>query len=139
MKHLTALAALACLAALPALAQESFKSEYISGKAGMDKQLKGILVITETEIRFTDDKGATLITVPMNTLTEAKATREHESGSVGRKLMLGGFASKNQEYLELDFKTDKEAGAYVFKTEKKQSAQLAEKIKFYMEKAGKKK
>jgi len=139
MKHLTGLAALACLAALPALGQEFYPdTEYVSGQAGFDKKLKGTMVITETEIRFTTDKGQPIFTLPMATVTDAKATREHEGGSFGRKAALGVFASKNIEYLEIATRTDTGATALVFKTKKKQSASMAEKIKFLAEKTKKK-
>jgi len=140
MKHLTGLAALVCLAALPALGQESYPgTEYVSGQAGFDKKIKGTLFVTETELRFTTDKGQPVFTVPMATVTDAKATREHEGGSIGRKVALGVFASKNVEYLEIATRTDQGATALVFKTKKKQSASMAEKIKFLAEKAPKKK
>ena len=140
MKRLTGLAALVCLAALPALGQETFPgSEYVSGQAGFEKKIKGILLITETEIRFTTDKGQPVFAVPMATVTDAKASREHEGGSFGRKMALGAFSSKNVEYLEIATRTEQGAGALVFKTPKKQSAAMAEKIKFFAEKAPKKK
>lgn len=136
MKHSTGLAALLCLAALPALGQDLFPgSEYVSGQPGFDKKLKGTLVVTDTEIKFTTDKGQTVFAVPMKQVTDAKASREHEGGSFGRKVALGAFSSKNIEYLEIDTKDDKGANAIVFKTPKKQSAAMAEKIKFHAEKA----
>ncbi len=140
MKQLTGLVALACLAALPAFAQDSFPgTEYVSGKDGFPKKLKGTLVVTETEVRFTNDKGAPIFTVPMSSVTEAKASREHEEGSFGRKMALGVFASKNAEYLEIHTRSDKGAEGIVFKTKKKQSPTMAEKIMYYAEKTGKKK
>lgn len=136
MKSLARFAALACLAALPALAQETFPdTEYISGHATLgDKKAKGTLILSDTEIRFMSDKGVPLITVPLVTVTDAKATREHEGGSFGRKMMLGAFASKDNEYLEIDTRSDTGASALIFKTKKKQSAGMAEKIKFSVDK-----
>src|SRR5262245_25926227 len=108
MKRLIGLAAVACLAALPAIAQDLFpNTQYISGQAGFDKKIKGTLVVTDTEIKFTSEKGQPVFSLPLATVTDAKATREHEGGSFGRKMALGVFASKNVEYLEIDTKDDK--------------------------------
>lgn len=119
------------LLAGPALAQERFENvEYVSGKAGFEKKEKGVLYLEEGRLRFADKKGNTIFSMPLESITEVEATREHEEGSFGRKMALGIFASKNQEYLLVKTETADAAEAITFKCKKKTSETMATKINF---------
>ena len=123
--------------ALPVRAQETFKDvEYISGKGGFEKKIKGVLLMDEEALRFTDKKGNVVFEMPLATMTEVSASREQESGSFGRKMALGVFASKDQEYLLVKTETEDAAEAIVFKCKKKTSEAMATKINFQVKKAG---
>jgi len=123
------------LLSLPALAQDSFKDvEYITGKEGFEKKIKGVLWLDDEEIRFTDKKGKAVFTIPLAAVTEVEASSEREEGSFGRKLALGIFASKNQEYLYIDTETEETAEVVVFKCKKKTAGGTAAKINFQLEK-----
>jgi hypothetical protein len=53
---------LASLTAHPALAQDRIpKVEYQAGHAGMEKKVKGSLVITDAEVQFLDEKDTVTI------------------------------------------------------------------------------
>ena len=119
------------LVCVPALAGDSFeKVEYIGGKDGHEKKVKGVLHLEDDEIRFTDKKGRTVFTIPLAQVTEVEASKEREEGSFGRKMALGVFASKNQEYLYIETESPETAEVIVFKCKKKTSEGMAAKINF---------
>jgi len=120
---------------LPVRAQETFKDvEYISGKDGFEKKVKGLLQLDEATLRLTDKKGKVVFEMPLATVTEVSASREQESGSFGRKMALGIFASKDQEYLIVKTETEATAEAIVFKCKKNTSDAMATKINFQLKK-----
>ena len=117
------------------LAQDSFKNvEYVAGKEGYEKKVKGVLHLEDTQLRFTDKKGRAVFEIPLKHVKEVEASKEREEGSFGRKLALGIFASKNQEYLYIDTETDEAAEVVVFKCKKKTTDGIAAKINFQLNK-----
>ena len=61
---------LAAIPAHPALGQDRIpKVEYQAGHAGMEKKVKGSLVISNDEVQFRDQKDSTRITMPMTSIT----------------------------------------------------------------------
>jgi hypothetical protein len=125
------------LAALPAAAADVFPdTEYTSGKAGYAKKIKGVLMVDDNEVKFQDKNGAEIFSIPMSTVVKASNSKEQDSGSFGRKMALGVFAGKTEEFLQIDTKTPDGAEAIVFKTKKKMSPGMAAKINFYVEKRG---
>jgi hypothetical protein len=119
-----------------AVAADSFRNvEYISGRAGLEKKVKGQLTIDETEVRFTDEKGKHLLSIPMAEIDKAEAGTQREEGSFGRKMALGIFASKTEEYLHVESHNDAGAEAVVFKVKRNTGPGMATKIMFWAGKA----
>src|SRR5262245_37551801 len=96
----------AMLVAAPALCGDSFPgTEYVSGKSGVQNKVKGTLVVEENEVRFLAGNGAPVFSIPMASITRASASREHDDGSFGRKMALGIFAGKTEEFLQVESQT----------------------------------
>jgi hypothetical protein len=132
-KILTAFVMLPLLFGLPALAQEIYDDvEYISGKDSFEEKIKGRLVVDGDKIIFADKRGRPLFTVPMNTVTSVSNSIEEDPGSFGKKLVLGIFASKKEEFLYVNTETAEKAEAIVFKCKKKTSPGIVAKIRFYL-------
>lgn len=118
--------------AAPAFCGDSFPgTEYVSGKGGLQSKVKGTLVIEENEVRFLAGNGAAVFSIPMATVMKATDSREKDEGSFGRKAALGIFASKTEEFLQLDTQSETGAEAVVFKCKKKTAPGMAAKINFY--------
>ena len=84
-----------CCAARRVWAQEVFPDvEYIQGRTGFPEKIKGKLVIQETGLTFFTKHDSTVFTVPLATIKDVTNSLQTDPGSVGRKLMLGMFASK---------------------------------------------
>jgi hypothetical protein len=125
----------AVLAAVPAMAGDTYpNTEYVSGKGGFNQKIKGTLTVDENAVTFQDKAGREVFSVPMAAVVSASNTKERDEGSFGRKMALGIFASKTEEFLQVDTKTDTGAEAIVFKTKKKMSPGMAAKINYYVEK-----
>src|SRR6266568_7667956 len=139
MRLVTAVFATAAIVALPVgvWAQEVFPDvEYIQGRTGFPEKIKGKLVIQETGLTFFTKHDSTVFTVPLATIKDVTNSLQTDPGSVGRKLMLGMFASKREEFLYLNTETSERAEAIVFKCHKKNtSPDMMAKIKFQMTKA----
>ena len=70
---------LAALPAHPALGQDRIpKVEYQAGHVGMEKKVKGSLVISDDEVQFLDEKGNTRITMPMTSITGVSSRVDQE-------------------------------------------------------------
>jgi hypothetical protein len=124
------------LLASPALCGDSFPgTEYVSGKAGFGSKIKGTLLIAENEVRFMSESGGAIFSIPIATVVKATASREHDEGSFGRKAALGVFASKSEEFLQVDTRSEQGAEAVVFKCKKKTSPGMAVKVNFSADKA----
>jgi hypothetical protein len=122
--------------AVPAAAQDRFEGvEYISGRAGMAKKVKGQLTIDEHAVSFGDSKGKPLFSIPMAEIDKAEAGAQHEEGSFGRKMALGIFAGKNVEYLQLQTHNATSAEGLVFKVKKQTGAGMAAKVNYWSGKA----
>ena len=134
MRLVTAVFATAAIVALPVgvWAQEVFPDvEYIQGRTGFPEKIKGKLVIQETGLTFFTKHDSTVFTVPLATIKDVTNSLQTDPGSVGRKLMLGMFASKREEFLYLNTETSERAEAIVFKCHKKNSSpDMMAKIKF---------
>jgi len=71
----------------------------------------------------------------MAEIDKADAGTQREDGSFGRKLALGIFASKTEEYLQIESHDASGAEGVVFKVKKKTGAGMAAKIAFWSGKA----
>jgi hypothetical protein len=128
-------AAAGVVAPVQVWAQDVFPDvEYIQGRTGFSEKMKGRLVISATDVAFM--KGdSTVFTVPLATIKDVTNSLQTDPGSVGRKLMLGVFSSKREEFLYLNTETAERAEAIVFKCHKKNtSPDMMAKIKFQMAK-----
>ena len=106
---------LAAIPAHPALGQDRIpKVEYQAGHAGMEKKVKGSLVISDDEVQFLDEKGNTRITMPMTSITGVSSTVDKE-----------GLVTVAYEAVET-------AEGVIFKTQKHVSAGAVAKIQFHM-------
>jgi hypothetical protein len=129
---------LASLTAHPALAQDRIpKVEYQAGHAGMEKKVKGSLLITDAEVQFVDEKGALRITIPLASITTLSSSIDRKEASVGAKLALGFFAkSRKEELVTVAYEMDQTAEGVIFKTQKNMSAGAVAKIQFHLKKSG---
>jgi hypothetical protein len=132
MKHIGIAVAFSLLAfAAPALAQETFSDmEYISGHAGLSDKVKGRLEVGDSAIRFLDKHDREVFSIPIATITEVTNSVEENVGSTGRKLLLGAFASRSEEFLYITTESDAGAEGLVFKCKRKTSPGIVAKIKF---------
>jgi hypothetical protein len=97
--------------------------------------MKGKLVIAATGLEFVKD-GSTVFAIPMETVKDVTNSLQTDPGGVGRKILLGVFASKREEFLYVNTETPERAEAIVFKCHKKNSSpDMMAKIKFQMAKA----
>ena len=112
--------------ASPAFCGDSFPgTEYVSGKGGLQSKVKGTLVIEENEVRFLAGNGGAVFSIPMTSVMKATDSREKDEGSFGRKAALGIFASKTEEFLQVDTQSEQGAEAVVFKCKKKTAPGMA--------------
>lgn len=81
---------------------------------------------------FKDKNGAQIFVIPMKSITNVTNVSETDSGSFGRKMALGIFASKTEEFLTVTSESPDGAEAIVFKCKKKTSPGMVAKIQFYM-------
>ncbi len=129
-------AACAVLLAGTALAADSFNDvQYVSGKAGLNKKVSGVLAIDETAVSFSDEHGQPLFSIPMAEIDKSDSGTQREEGSFGRKLALGIFASHTDEYLQIETHNTTGAEGLVFKVKKKTGAGMAAKINYWSAKA----
>jgi hypothetical protein len=137
MKALTVCAcAVVMWSVVPAWADDVFPEvQYISGSAALVGKTKGTLVLTPTGLRFNGSKGDSLLEIPLGIIKTVKSSVEEDPGSTGRKIMLGVFAGKKEEFVYLNTETSSAAEVIVFKVKKKTSEGTAAKIEFQMKKA----
>ena len=106
---------LAALPAHPALGQDRIpRVEYQVGHAGMEKKVKGSLVISNDEVQFRDEKDSTRITMPITSITGVSSSVEKE-----------GLVTVAYEAVDT-------AEGVLFKTQKNASAGAVAKIQFHM-------
>jgi hypothetical protein len=106
---------LATIPAYPALGQDRIpKVEYQAGHAGMEKKLKGSLVISDDEVQFLDEKDSTRIIMPLTSITGVSSSVEKE-----------GLVTVAYEAVDT-------AEGVLFKTQKNASAGAVAKIQFHM-------
>jgi hypothetical protein len=109
---------LAALPAHPALGQDRIpKVEYQAGHAGMEKKVKGSLVISDDEVQFRDEKDSTRITMPMTSITGVSSSVDQE-----------GLVTVAYEAVD-------SAEGVLFKTQKNLSAGAVARIQFHMKKS----
>ena len=109
------LAAATIAAPAQAWAQEVFEDvEYIQGRTGFPNKIKGKLVLTATELKFVKN-DSTLFTIPLETVKDVTNWLTTDPGGVGRKLLLGAFSSKREEFLYINTESPERAEAIVFK------------------------
>ncbi len=140
MKLRPFLIAISLVAATPVLShsQEMIpKIEYQGGHAGMDRKVKGTLLISDTDLQFLDAKGSQLIAIPLTEIRDVSSAIDRKDASVGAKLAIGFLAkSRKDELVTISFETEKTAEGVIFKTDKNVSAGLVAKIRFHMKKVG---
>jgi len=130
------LMALGVLSAAALVQADSFTDvEYVSGMTGFTKKAKGTLVVEESQLRFQNKDGALIFAIPIAEVTDAVDSREHSEGSVGRKMALGIFAGKDEEFLTVKAENSASAEAVVFKCRSKTASGMAAKINFFAKRA----
>ena len=88
--------------------------EYQAGHAGMEKKVKGSLVISDDEVQFLDEKGNTRITMPLTSITGVSSSVDKE------------------ELVRVAYEAVDTAEGVLFKTHKNASAGAVAKIQFHM-------
>jgi len=104
-------------------------AEYISGKTGLDKKMKGTLVIDDSVIALEDKSNdMVLLSVPISTVKQISASIEVNGGSVWRKLLLGVFASHDEEFVTIFTENATGAEAIIFKVPNNASVGIVTKV-----------
>jgi hypothetical protein len=117
-----------------ARAADTFKAEYVSGKAGFEKKIKGDLVIGDQALTMMDENKV-VFTIPLVIVTKASNTVENNSGGYGRKVMLGRFSNRSEGFVFVNTETADAAEGIVFKVDQKAPAGIVAKIEFAVKKA----
>jgi hypothetical protein len=127
----------AVLVAAPSVvgAQDSYRDvECVSGRTGFDTKMKGTLVIDDSMIALRDKSSeAVLISIPISTVKQVSASNAVNGGSVGRKLLLGVFASHNEELVTISAENTTDAEAIVLKVKSNTSAGISARIQCRLE------
>ena len=136
MKSLRVLILLLGAVSVPsAWAEQTFPEvQYVSGKTGFEKKMKGTLILTETELRFAAKEGSAGFTVPLAEIKDVSNSIENNPGSTGAKIALGIFASKKEEAVYVTTETKDAAEALIFKVKNKTSPAIVAKVKFQLKK-----
>jgi hypothetical protein len=131
MRSLVLLVGLLPLGSIVA-AQEIFKNvEYISGHAGMNDKVKGMLTIGDNDVQFTDEDGTLVFKIPLEGITEINNQTDIRDAALGKKLLLGAFAgSRKQEFVNISYETTNMAEGIVFKVKQGTSTGIVAKIRF---------
>lgn len=118
-------------------AQDVFPDvEYIQGRTGLSDKMKGKLVIGSAGVEFRTKSDSSVFAVPLETIKDVTNSLTSDPGSFGRKMLLGVFSARREEFLYLSTETPERAEAIVFKCHKKNtSPDMMAKIKFQMAKA----
>jgi len=104
-------------------------AEYISGKTGLDKKIKGTLVIDDSMIALQDkSNNMVVLSIPISTVKQISASIGVNGGSIGRKLLLGVFASHDEEFVTIFTESATDAEAIIFKVPHNTSAGIVAKI-----------
>jgi hypothetical protein len=121
----------------PLAAQEVFPDvEYVSGHEGFTKKIKGRLELSDAELRFVGKKGTEIFAIPLTRITRVTNSIETNPGSFGRKLALGIFASKKEEFVYITWEDEVSTEAIVLKTRDKASPAIVTKVRFNHHRAG---
>jgi hypothetical protein len=125
------LTSLVLLVAAPLVAGEVFPEvEYVSGRAGLNQKVKGQLILDERGVTFKNKDGADVFSLPIQSVTGATSSVNHDEGSFGRKMALGIFAGKTEEFLTVHTEGPQGAEAIMIKCKKHTSQGIADKIQF---------
>jgi hypothetical protein len=139
MKRSHFLLALAfCSLASPLFAQDIIRDvDYVSGRDGLSEKAKGILILSEQGVRFTDRDGKLILDLPIATVVGASEADDIRDASFGKKMLFGGFAgTRKQEFLTVQTETSANAEALIFKLKQHTAAGAVAKINFYKKKSG---
>jgi hypothetical protein len=125
----------AASAPAPAQPSDTFAAEYVSGKAGFDKKIKGWLVIGQQYLVFYDGHDKEVFSVQMANVTKASNAVENNTGGMGRKIMFGNLSNRSEGFVYVNTETADAAEALVFKVDQKAPAGIVAKIDFAAKKA----
>ena len=131
-----ALVSVVFLTATPLVASDVFPDvEYVSGRGGLDHKVKGTLMLDERGVTLKDKNGAEVFSLPIKSVTAASSSVNRDEGSFGRKMALGIFASKTEEFLTVHTEGPQGAEAIMVKCKKHTSQGMADKIQFQVKHA----
>jgi len=128
---------LAFLGVAPVGAQDVFKDvEYLDGKAGFPNRIKGTLIVAPQALRFLDQDGEMVFSIPIETIKDVTNDVQIRDASVGMKLLFGGLAgSRKQEFVQISTESADCAEGVVFKVKQNQSLNATAKIRFAVKRA----
>lgn len=122
-------------------AQDMFKDvEYQAGKDGFADKIKGTLIVAPQALRFMDQTGKLVFSIPVETIIEVKNDVQIRDASAGKKLLFGGLAgSRKQEFVMITSETSASAEGVVFKVKQNESLNMVAKVQFAMRGAAERK
>ena len=106
--------------------------EYIRGREALPDKIKGQLIINDSTIGFARKDGQEVMSIRIEDVKDVSNSFQNDPGSFGRKLALGIFASRKEEFLYLNTETPERAEVLVFKTKKNMSPEMMAKIRHNM-------
>ena len=106
-------------------------AEYFSGTRGLEKKIKGTLIIDDSLIAL-EDKSThmVLLSIPLSTVKGVSASIGVNGGSFGRKILLGVFASHDEEFVTIFTENASDAEVITFKVQHNTSAGIVAKVYF---------
>jgi hypothetical protein len=105
--------------------------EYITGHAGFKDKHKGVLLIGESVVTFSEKDGTPIFTVPLDSITDVGSQADVRDASVGKKILFGGFAgTRKQEFVQITYEGPSVAEGLVFKVKDGTSPGIVAKVKF---------
>lgn len=126
-----------CSLTSPIVAQDIIRDvDYVSGRDGLSEKTKGILIVSEQGVRFTDHDGKLVLDLPIASVVGASEASDIRDASFGKKMLFGGFAgTRKQEFLTVQTETSANAEALIFKLKQHTAAGAVAKINFYKKKS----
>lgn len=117
-------------------ADDTFKAEYVSGRTGVEKKVKGALVIGNEAVTMMDGKKE-VFRIPLATVTKVTNSRNAKVGTDGFPL-LGIAFSHVEEFVYITTETADRAEVVIFRVDKKASPGIVAKVEFAAKKAAEK-
>ena len=111
--------------------------KYLGGHEGFAPNVRGTLVIGDSDMTFSAAEDGRDFRVPAMALADVKTYTNRQDASTGMKLLFGNLAkNRRQDILQLFTETDSVAEGMEFEVPTGQATNIVAKIHFLMKRAG---